>query len=438
MSSASASPYLLGVATCDVTPPVGTMLSGFGDRRTPSTGVYRPLRGSATALTDRETGATLMIVSVEWLGFYNRAAEVRARVAAATGVPADHILLCGTHTHCGPAIAHHTEGDCWEETDETFLASAFARLAKTAKAALADREPVSLRSTTGWCGFAYSRRRPDGKGGVKWAPTLDAPHDHAVPILLAENAGGKMKQLFFGYACHPTSSGAILEIGGDYPGFAREELESALGCPATFLLGCAGDLKPWRPVPDEETFPRYSIPAIQQFGRELAGAVQRELRFGRWHPVAGPLQVRSRTLELHTGVLPRADYAAMLGSENKYFDRWARLNLAFLDRNERPPTALPFEIQTVSLGTAWALVAMAAEMNVEYGLRLEKELGGRFARVWPIGYANEILGYVPAERQIPERGYEVIGSMMYLGRTGPLESGTEEKIINAVREMLAD
>ena len=438
MSTAPVATYLLGVATCDVTPPVGTMLSGFGSRRTPSTGCYLPLRGSVTALTNRATGVTALIVSVEWLGFYNRTAGVRALLAAATGVPADHILLLGTHTHCGPAVARRTAGDCWEDTDEKFLTAAFARLAETAQAALAGREPVTLHSATSWCGFAYSRRKPDGKGGITWAPTLDAPHDHAVPLLRCDDMSGKVKQLFFGYACHPTSSGPILEIGGDYPGFARTELEKNLNGPATFLLGCAGDQKPWRPVAGEPTFPCYPLPEIAELGRDLAGAVQRELQFGRWQAVTGPLRVRSCTMELHTVILPRADYEAMRGSENKFFDHWARLNLAYLDRGEHPPTALPFEIQTISLGGSWVLIAMAGEINVEYGLRLQRELGGRFAQVWPVGYANEILGYVPSERQIPEGGYEVIGSNMYMGRTGPFESGTEEKIINAIREMLED
>jgi hypothetical protein len=438
MSSAPAATYLLGVATCDVTPPVGTMLSGFGSRRTPSTGCYLPLRGSVTALTDNVTGGTVLIVSVEWIGFYNRTAGVRALIAAATGVPSDHILLLGTHTHCGPAVTRGVEGDSWEDTDETFLAAAFARLAETAQAALAGREPVTLHSTTGWCGFAYSRRKPDGKGGITWAPTLDAPHDHSVPLLRCDDADGKVRQLIFGYACHPTSSGPILEIGGDYPGFARTELEKTLDGPATFLLGCAGDQKPWRPVPGEATFPCYPVPAIAELGRDLAGAVQRELKFGRWQTVTGSLRMRTRTMELHTRVLPRADYEAMLGSENIFFDRWARLNLAHLDRGEQPPAALPFEIQTVSLGESWVLIAMAGEINVEYGLRLQKELGGRFAQVWPVGYANDILGYVPAERQIPEGGYEVIGCNMYMGRTGPMEPGTEDRIVAAVREMLAD
>lgn len=426
----------MGVATCDVTPPVGGRLTGYADRRTPSAGVYLPLRGTAAALTDA-TGCTLLLVSVEWLGFYNRTAEVRAAVTAATGVPADQILLCGTHTHCGPALRRrNAQDDCWEDPDEEFLAGAFARLAAAAMAAMADREPVTLRAATGWCGFAHSRRRPDGRGGVLWAPTLDAPHDHTVPLLLAERPDGRPKHLFLSYACHPTAAGGILEIGGDYPGFARVELEAALGCAVTFMLGCAGDQKPWRPEPGDGLFPQYPLAEVRRFGVELAESAMREIRHGRWQPVTGELRVRSCRLPLPMQLLSRADYEAMLGHGNPWFDRWARLNLARLEAGAEPPPPLDFEIQTAALGEAWVLVALAGEINVEYGLRLARELGARFAQVWAVGYANAIVGYVPAERQLPEGGYEVIGSQMYLGRPGPLEPGTEEKIVSAIRELV--
>lgn len=45
--------------------------------------------------------------------------------------------------------------------------------------------------------------------------------------------------------------------------------------------------------------------------------------------------------------------------------------------------------------------------------------------------------HAPAGRQIPEGGYEVIGSQMYLSRAGPLEPETEARIIAAVHAMLA-
>ncbi len=430
-------PYLAGVAVIDATPPAGSRLTGFVARTAPSTGFYLPLRGVVTALTDRESGGRAVIVSLEWLGFYDRTDRVRALISAATGVATDHILLCGTHTHGGPAVHTHVAGDCWEPPDEVFLTATFAKLAAAAQAAFANQEPVALRSVAGVCGFAYSRRRPDGRGGVEWMPTLNAPHDHSVPALLFERADGKLKHVLFSYACHPTGGGGKLEAGGDYAGFAMVELEKALGCTAGFLLGCAGDQKPYAPDPASPAFPTYSVEALREFGRQLAASVGRAISADAGVRVTGALRVQSRRLRLCTAVLPRGDYAAMLDAEQPFFRRWAEINLAYLDRGERPPVELPFELQTVEFGRSLVLVTMAAEMSVEYGLRLVREWGGHYGRVWPVAYANEILGYVPSERQIPEGGYEVIGSQMFMGRTGPFESGTEERIFAALRAMLA-
>jgi len=38
--------YRVGLATTDITPPVGIKLSGFAARTEPSTGIYRPLEAS--------------------------------------------------------------------------------------------------------------------------------------------------------------------------------------------------------------------------------------------------------------------------------------------------------------------------------------------------------------------------------------------------------
>jgi hypothetical protein len=411
-------------------------LSGFAARKETCNGVYLPLRGVVTVLTERATGVQTVIVSVEWLGFYSRTEPLRALISAATGVPRDHVVLCATHTHCGPAVRPHVEGDCFEPTDEQYLQRTLESLANAAAAALAKQEPVGLRFGTGWCGFAYSRRRPDGRGGVEWMPTLDAPHDHTVPALFFERADGTLKHVLFSYACHPTGGGPKLQAGGDYAGFAIVELEKALGCTAGFLLGCAGDQKPYRPDPAHPGFPAFSVEALHELGRQLAESVVHVLKFDRPARVSGSLRIRSRQVVLQSSVLPREQYEAMLSSDQPFFRRWANLNLAYLDRGETPPVDLEFELQTVEFGRSLVLVTMSAEMSAEYGLRLTKELGGEFKYVWPVGYANDLLGYVPAERQIPEGGYEVIGSQMFMGRPGPLMSGTEEKIFAAVREML--
>lgn len=436
MSTTTACPYLVGVASVDVTPPVGSKLAGFAARTADSTGVYLPLRAVVTAITDRAADRTVVIVSVEWLGFYDNTDDVRALIEAATGVPPDHILLCGTHTHCGPPVRQHIDADCRTGIDAPFLQASFKKIAATARTALDRRQPARLRSSVGWCGFAHSRRRPDGKGGVTWNPTLDAPHDHSVPILRCEDETGRLLHLMFSYAAHPTSAGAILEIGGDYAGFAMRELETSLGCTSAFLLGCAGDQKPFNPSRGDDGFPAYPLPEVKAFGLQLAEAVSREVAHGRWFDVAGPMVAQTRKVELHTTVLARADYAAWLDSDNEFFTRWARDHVALLDRGDTPETRVAFELHTITFGSSLVLVGMTGEMSAEYGLRMVKELGRDFTQVWPIGYANEIVGYVPAERQLPEGGYEVFANMQYIGKPGPYASGTEDRIFAAVRAML--
>ncbi|MBW7895781.1 MAG: hypothetical protein H3C27_11755 [Opitutaceae bacterium] len=436
MSDLSEFPYLLGTAEIDVTPAVGSKLAGFAARTADSTGVYLPLRCIATAITDRAGGRTLLLISIEWLGFYDNTPRVRGLIHAATGVPEGDILLCGTHTHCGPPIRRFVDADCREGIDEAYLEAAFTKVVTVAQAALADRVPVRLSRATGWCGFAHSRRRPDGKGGVTWAPTLDAPHDHTVPLLAAHTTDGRLKHVLFGYTAHPTAAGAILEFGGDYVGFALRELEQQLGCTATFLQGCAGDQKPFVPNPAHDNFPQYALTEIETMGRQLAGAVVRELRHGAWRSVEGPLIIDRRMLTLAYRLLTRSEYEAWLDSDNDFFARWARENLALLDAGVRTGSTADFEVQTVRFGRSLALVALAGEMSVAYALRAVKELGRDFAQVWPIGYANDIVGYVCSERQLAEGGYEVFACMQYIMKSGPLVAGTEDRIFAAVHGLL--
>lgn len=428
-------PYLVGVAEVDVTPPLGSKLAGFASRTGGATGVYLPLRAITTAITERATDHTVIIVSLEWLGFYDNTDNVRAQIEALTGVTEANILLCGTHTHCGPPMREFVDGQCREGIDKPWLEKAFANIAATAKQAMETRQPMSLSSTIGWCGLARSRRRPDGKGGVTWNPTLDAPHDHTVPMLRFNDEQGALRHVLFGYAAHTSAAGQILEFGGDYAGFAMVELAKELGCTCAFLQGCAGDQKAYLHK-DEDGFPKYTIDEVHEMGRHLARAVEREIKFGRWQEVSGVLSAQNQKVDLNLTVLSRDEYAAWLESKNPFFVKWARAHVEMLDRGEKPDTAIRLELQAVRFGNSLVMLAMSGEMSAEYGLRTVKEFGSRFGQVWPVAYANGIVGYVCSERQLPEGGYEVFSNMQGIMKPGPYVSGTEDKIFNTARQML--
>jgi hypothetical protein len=432
----SNSPYLLGVSRCDVTPPIGTHLAGYAARLAPSTGVYHPLTCTVTALTDPAVDRTLILVSIEWLGFYENTDRVRGIIQQQTGVPGDQVLLCGTHTHCGPLVRPGTDSRRHGGIDLDYLDRTFATIGLAAAEAMNNRKPVRAFASTGWCGFAHSRRKPDGKGGVAWMPTLDAPHDHTVPLVVFEDRSGAPVHLLFGYACHPTSAGPIRDIGGDYVGFALDHISTRLGCTASFILGCAGDQKPYIPDPGQPAFPNYPIEAIRQLGEQLADAVIRAVDSEARMEIGGNLQISGRKLTLHNEVQSEAVYKESLDASEEHVRTWAAHNLAAMAGGGQPATDLAFELQSVCLGRDLALIAMAGEMSVEYGLRLHRQFGRRFGCVWAVGYANEMVGYVPAARQYPEGGYEVLDNMQYLLRPGPLSRDSEERIFEAVEGLL--
>ena len=204
--------YQVGISTVDITPTVGIYLAGFGARKERSNGVYHPLRATVVVIDD---GATpLLLIGAELLGFYERTEDVRFRISKAIGLAPRQMILCGSHTHCGPWI-RELDRERHGELDPAYLEGLAGRLVACARTAWEDRRPSRLRFGVGACDFAVSRRKPDGKGGVLWKPAPEASHDHEVPVVAIESLEGELRGVIFSYACHPTSRGGLL-IGGDY------------------------------------------------------------------------------------------------------------------------------------------------------------------------------------------------------------------------------
>src|SRR5690554_6156565 len=96
-------PWQVGSATLDITPPVGIKLAGFAALKDPSTSVELPLRAVACSIAD-PSGTETLWVTAELIGFYDKAPEFRSRISEATGVAPDNIVLNVTHTHAGPCF----------------------------------------------------------------------------------------------------------------------------------------------------------------------------------------------------------------------------------------------------------------------------------------------------------------------------------------------
>ena len=108
---------LLGTAAVDITPPVGTAMAGSLRPRA-SVGVDDPLLCKAMVLGNDDTRVALVTLDlIAWTR--QRSDEPRAAIAAATGIPAEHILINCSHTHSGPYTDEST--DLCDSLDQAYL-----------------------------------------------------------------------------------------------------------------------------------------------------------------------------------------------------------------------------------------------------------------------------------------------------------------------------
>jgi neutral ceramidase len=372
-----------GVASAVITPKVSMPMAGYAARKEPSEGTEQDLFAKALVIEDRGD-SRVVFVTLDLIGVSARLrAAVNGQLAEKHKLPPQAIVMNASHTHCGPA---YSGDDARPHFD--FLVQTLVDLVGRA---IDDLQPAALNYSTARSGFAMNRRTPTATG-YKNHPNPDGPVDHSVPVLSVLDAGGKLRSVMFGYACHNTTMGFRKWLG-DYAGYAQEYFEKDhVGVTAQFLMGCGGDQNP---------YPRSELRYAQQHGRSLATAVEAALEtkqttLRHQHPLQGPLQTIFDTVSLD------------------YTDK------------ERPPIAYP--VQLVQFGKGLCIVALSSETVIDYSLRLKSELAAPAGpAVWIAGYSNVMEGYIPSRRVLLEGGYEA--------ESRPWNLTLEERIVAKVHEL---
>lgn len=424
-----AAEFRAGVARVEITPPVPFWLSGYAARTNPAPKVRSPLWAKALALQDAG-GARAVIVTTDLIGLPAEISEAAAeRLMRRHGLRRAALVFNSSHTHSGPAIWPNLRVMFDFPPAELERVRHYAevltdRLVRVAGEALNRLAPAELAFGRGMAGFAVNRREVTPQG-IRLGVNPAGPVDHTVPVLRVAGADGRLRAVLFGYACHNTTLGGdFYEVDGDYAGAAQRALEQAHpGATALFLMLCGGDQNP---------NPRGKPEHVEQYGRELAGAVNRALT-GPLAPVRPPLRSAYQLVALEFAPHTREVFEAELRGGNVFRQRRARLMLEAYDRGQ-PVRHLAYPVQAVTLGGDFTLLALGGEVVVDYALRAARE----FPRPGLIvaGYCNDVACYIPSRRVLAEGGYEAVDSMIYYGQPGPFAPDVEERIFDAVREVL--
>lgn len=406
----------VGLAEVDITPPVGISLCGFGHRKGVAESVHDNLHARATVVAGQDV--RLAIVTADVISFApDLVTRIRDLVTSATGIPAGHVMLNGSHSHSGPTV-HAFRG--MGERDAAYEDVLCRKVAGAVAMACGRLQPAALFHGRAPVKIGHNRRQLR-EGRMVLGHNPEGPEAPWVDVVRIDREGGDTAGLLFATAAHPVNL-RHLAFSAEYPGYAAAFVRRNLGgATPSFAQCCCGDINCTPMTNTLDTSVRQG---------ELLGAAALTAAWSA-EPVDGEAvacEVRTVDLPLILPTVEEAQEALQRQKEvveklkqdpeaTPYLMRqvsgqlgWAEDYLAAARQGQ--PQVQPFEVQTMRIG-GLALVAYPGEMFVDYQLTADRE--SPFDRTLALGYTNGCIGYVPTADEYPRGGYEVNTAFHYYG-----------------------
>jgi neutral ceramidase len=415
-----------GVARAVITPTESIWMAGYGSRDHPSEGTLIDLWAKVLAIEDAK-GKKVVLVTTDLLGFPKKMSErIRDGLAVKYGLTRSQIVLSSSHTHTGPVLTDALFDIYPLDANQTEVIRKYSgnlekQIVALVGEAIHSMVPAQLFSGNGVTRFQVNRRN-NNEATLSKQTDLNGPNDYSVPVLKVTDVSGNIMTIVFGYACHATVL-SFYQFSGDYPGFAQIELEKLHpGATAMFFQGAGADQNP---------LPRRTVPLAQQYGRELAAAVDRVLNedIRKLEP---EISTAYSEITLTFSTPPTKEELMKIEKEaTDYQRRWATDQLATLRKNGSLLTTYPYPVQIWKLGDQ-SIMTLGGELVIQYAIELKKLFG---PDIFVMGYANDDMAYIPSETILKEGGYEGESSQMVYGMPGKWNSDIQVKILKEFEKL---
>ena len=415
-----------GVSRAIITPAEPIWLAGYASRTHPSDGILADLWVKVLAIEDAK-GKKAVLITSDLLGFPKKISDhIRNQIASRYGLTRSQIILSYSHTHSGPVLTDALFDIYPLDKNHLKVIQAYStnlesKIVDLTGEAIHSLVPARIFSETGITRFQVNRRN-NAEASLTAQSDLNGPNDFAVPVIKVTDFSGNLIAIAFGYACHATVLD-IYQISGDYPGFAQIELEkSHPGMTAMFFQGAGADQNP---------LPRRTIPLAQQYGKELAAAVERVMSeaMKKLEPV---LTTAYSEVNLAFSAPPSKDSLVKIAVEKEGYQKsWALNQLKNLRENGSLMTSYPYPVQVWKLGDQ-AIMALGGELVVEYSIELKKIFG---PGIFVLGYVNDDMAYIPSEAILKDGGYEGELSQMVYGLPAKWAPGIETRIMDEMKKL---
>jgi len=352
------------------------------------------------------------------------------RITVATGIPADNILICATHTHAGPGFRPNAE--FLRRLEEGSVLAAVK-----AAAALGDAQPATGTELL----FGLSQEATVGRnsrlllkdGTIGWhgytekdivRPT--GPYDPDLYVLAVRRPNGQYDGMVFNHSVH--NIGRLREdcTSPSFYGLAALEIERRHGATTLFMPGAIGSTHC-------VTYTNSGLPPAERVHRVVDAVEEALSRVQRALP--GPVKVLNREFTYHVRHFDAAKEAAAV---KFYLEKYGQPQKAVCEieyfrkmREEIAPhqgETCHARLQIIRLGNI-VFVGIPGQMFARLGMELRHR--SPFRHTCIIGLANEEIGYIPDRKAYIEGGYQT-----WVGWHSMLEAGTGELMVDQAVDML--
>ena len=448
---ASPSALRAGAAAVDISPKELPLNMPGGFNANQGNSLHDPFYSRALVLDD---GAmTLAMVVIDNLGVPPEVLDEAKEIASqSTGMGADRMLICSTHTHSGPP-SNVQSGPAAAVAYRKVLIEGVAESIVTAHAAL---EPAAWGAAAHPLPDEVFNRRWYLKPGrmplnpfgqmdiVKMNPprspeVLDrpaGPTDPDITVISIQDAKRKPLALFANYSLHYVGAVPRGQLSADYFGEFARLMPSRLRAGEKFVAmmsnGTSGDINniPFSVTrPPREPFEQIRIVArkaadVAWLAHEKIDEHQRRAQLGM---LERDIELRHRPIS-HEELTAAQEIAAIKDEDKiaglpRLAQVYARCTIALAEEDETVTVTL----QAIRIGDL-AVCGIPFETFAEIGLELKDR--SPFPQTMVIGLANGRYGYLPTPAQHRLGGYET-----WFG-TNKVQKDASEIIIQHLLEML--
>jgi len=391
--SPSEAPFLVGAGSAAMTIEPGTCLGGYGSFcNRPAAGTKDPLHSSAVSITGGGgSGETVIIAKTTAVGLFAAYKEeqgqtgiydIRQRIAARTGVPADHVVVTSDHSHAAP----DTIG-IWGGVTRAVMERMADSVVDAAAAAHADRRPARM--------FAAAVTGPGLDSSYSQPPTNDEAMDEEFRAFFAETSDGEAIATLVNYAPHATVCGKCGdEASGDWTAWAADEVaQQGLGLGIGFV-GALGSTD-WGTTPPHDD--KNESEARSRLDGLLAQAVAQRREVSGDDVKADVVFIREKLMQpvLAANAVPAGVLRCPFADTGACDDGDVRI-----DRDIRPPWLTGSKIGTyvgaLRIGDVF-LSTIPGEPFPQIQDALRAGVQGASVH-FMLGAANDFLGYMVADR----------------------------------------